>query len=71
MKAARHDPAYWSSCCGRLIEYIGYYRCTGCQARAVFGGVATVTEIEAARIRKELAAMKAAREEAVADGRLF
>ena len=23
---------YWSSCCGEDAEYIGYYRCTGCQA---------------------------------------
>lgn len=27
---ARHEATYWSSCCGALAEYAGYYRCRRC-----------------------------------------
>lgn len=71
MTRTRHEPEYWSSCCGRLIEYIGYYRCTGCHQRALFGALPSVTADEAARIRAGIAVRKAAEEEVTADGRLF
>lgn len=51
----RHVPVYWSSCCGALADYIGYYRCAGCQGALSLGrgqGPHLVsTHAEAAAIR--------------------
>ena len=40
----RKDPQFWSSCCGELADYIGYYRCTGCQG-ALHMGMAGVPRL--------------------------
>lgn len=62
---------YWSSCCGALAEYIGYYRCTGCQASLNLGRMQAPHLIgdprEADRVRQQPAAPEAV----VPDGCLF
>lgn len=67
MKAKRHEPQYWSSCCGQQVEYIGYYRCAACHERALFGGHPAAAADDAARIRAERAAL----EGVTADDALF
>lgn len=34
---ARHEPRYWSVCCGAAAEYIGFYRCSDCHQRIELG----------------------------------
>lgn len=72
-RGTRYVPEYWSSCCGQKVEYIGYYRCTACQQRALFGALPSVAAEQAKRIREEIAARKAEEEEeeGVAGGCLF
>lgn len=71
MTVAKRAPGqYWSSCCGEPAEYVGYYRCTGCQAALSMSRLQephlTGDSREAARIRQQRAEA-----EVTADGRLF
>jgi hypothetical protein len=68
--SGRRPGQYWSSCCGALAEYLGYYRCTGRQKPLNLGRARPPHLVgdpaEAARIRREQATA-----EVTPDGRLF
>lgn len=63
MNGKRPATAYYCPADGRLLEYVGFYRCTGCGGHVELGQM--VTAEAAARIRAEHAG------EVTADGALF